>query len=223
MKSNNSTPLFVSFPRSGCIWIQAMMEIYFDKPRGPNQTGGMTWRPPKPNEDFMWNHTHDRHCVEEYSRAYTGDIFLYRNPVNAIYSLINGPDTSRKNYINEAKYFKNLMKRWTHVAKTIITYEETVKNPVETLKKMQDHFSKENLGLPYWDEQRAILAMETCSKENMLKKGDKIGSTWHNTKLIAEQYQENRINFFKKHAQEIYDIVIDEQTKPFIERVMKNE
>ncbi|NIT99796.1 MAG: hypothetical protein GWN01_02265, partial [Nitrosopumilaceae archaeon] len=81
MSKNNKkeeTPWFVSYPRSGCIWIQAMMEIALDSPRGPNQTGGITWRPPQPGEEFLWNHTHDINLNIKPSETEVGDIFLYR-------------------------------------------------------------------------------------------------------------------------------------------------
>ena len=49
-------PLFISYPRTGSHWINAVMELYFDRPRlRERRTTFMD----KSRTDWMWFHDHD--------------------------------------------------------------------------------------------------------------------------------------------------------------------
>ena len=55
-ESIQNLPLFMSYPRTGAHWINAVMELYFDKPRLPEVRA--TYMKPE-RRDWMWYHDHD--------------------------------------------------------------------------------------------------------------------------------------------------------------------
>lgn len=202
-------PLLVSYPRSGSHWINAMMEISLDRSRGPDQTGGITWRSKKANEDYLWFHCHDKKLTQPKSNSELGDIFLFRNPIDCLYSLqsIN----PYANIVEESHYYKNNFEKWISMAKTVLIYEYAVKDPYGCLELGAKHFN-----IPF-EHDKAKLAVETCTKEAIMTK---IKSAWHSDKNLTEQYKNNKTQFIEKHANTIKTIVATEITKPWLSKIM---
>lgn len=206
-------PLFVSYPRTGSHWIQAVMEIYFDQPRAPDQGNGISWRPKKPKENYMWLHTHDRNFHVETIHP-LGAIFLYRDPVDAIYSLVlvRG-GANEKNIRKAAGRFKRLFKKWVleRKARTVLAYEDLLEEPLPHIKRVSKHFK-----IP-WNEVKAQEALNTCTKEAILNKNQN-HSKFHNSSFLEPEYAINRIKFRKKWGKLILEDVIDEENEPYLKR-----
>ena len=76
-------PLFISYPRTGSHWINAVMELYFDRPRlRERRTTFMD----KSRTDWMWFHDHDHPRLDIARNA---DLYLYRDPVETVFSYLN--------------------------------------------------------------------------------------------------------------------------------------
>lgn len=212
-------PWVITCPRSGTIWLQNLMELYFDAPHGPNQTGGITWRPPKIDEEgnlepFMWQHSHDEGNNIEPSDTEVGDIFIYRNPIDAIFSLnkIPGHPGDINSY---AEHFKRLVEKWSTEARTIITYEEAVADTLSTLKIISEHFRKD------WKQEHAIKCIKKTSKKKILKKGSAVGSRYHNTNLLNKNYNKEREEFKKQYGPQIMKIVSTKKTEQLLSKVLQ--
>lgn len=202
---SSTIPLFVSYPRCGSVWIQAMAEIYFQRPRGPSQAGGVTWIEHTKDEKFMWFHTHDKRLKTLCSTTQFGDIFLFRNPVDAIYSRTRVPRC--QDITTEATKYKELFEKWIVTAKTVIVYEHTVSCPLQTLKLLSNHFEVD------WNQERADLAVDTCSKVAVMTKAN---TRYHNDKVLKTQYGKDRVQFRKSHKKEILDIVLTDKTEKWL-------
>lgn len=136
-------PHLVSFPRSGSHWIRAILELYL----------GMDSKQFSYSVARTMNHVHDL----DLSYILQNVIYLFRNPIDSIYSLMvyyryNLNDIS---YVDKLLklYVKNLRKwlldeTFTH-KKTIITYENLLSNMEDEFKKICNHlgytFDKEKL------------------------------------------------------------------------------
>jgi len=199
--------LLVSYPRSGSHWINAMSELCLDKPRGPRQSNdGITWRHPKENEEFLWTFRHDVKLKINPSTSKHGDIFLYRNPVHAIYSLTKIEDND---LVIQANYYKNLFEKWISTAKTILVYEKAVEDPHGCLKLMCKHFDIE------YQKENADKAIKICSKESIMNKSP--GSTYHNNSVLTEKYKNERDLFYEKNYELIKKIVLTDKIKYYLD------
>lgn len=173
-------PLFVSIPRSGCNWFQAVMEIYFNRHRGMKHPESPSWMT-GPIVDPMWAHTHDNFnlmdiTVEEDRKV----IFLHRNPTDTIYSLMRLQNVAPSSgtigiFIDR---WNRCYRKWTTPQglssrgcnnPLVISYEEAMVDNLGTMKKVSEHFGKE------FDEVRAKYAFETVGdiKKTNEKNGDR--------------------------------------------------
>jgi len=209
---------FISFPRSGCIWLQAVLELYFDRPRGPKQNGGITWRPFRKGDEYLWIHSHDKGLKLKPKKP-SGHIFLYRNPVDAIYSLLSFriKGSLEEKILNESRYFKNLFKKWVLEgrASTILTYEEAVEDTNIIIKKASQHFQ-----IP-WNQSQAQYAIGICTKEAILTKMPR--SRFHSRKSLSKKYINGREEFRESWEKFIFDIILNEENRPYLSDFVSNE
>ena len=140
--SNPDFPWLISFPRTGSHWLRMIMELYFQKPSlrriffYPDAT------------DFTCYHWHD---VDLATRGVKSVIYLYRHPVDTVYSQLryhkeDATDVQRVRHWTDV-YARHLAK-WlceetftTH--KTAIRYESLRLDANGEFAKVCDH-----LGVP---------------------------------------------------------------------------
>lgn len=105
------SPLLVSYPRSGCNWLQAVMELYFNRHRGGKTKGSPSWIE-TPFKDPMWEHQHDG-GVGVITKHPT--IFLWRDPVDCIFSrsIIEFEEGIDRVHVNRLSFaYRKLFIKW---------------------------------------------------------------------------------------------------------------
>lgn len=189
-------PWFISFPRTGSHWLRMVMELYFEK---PSLVEVFYYKDAK---KFTCYHRHDTKLT---IGGCTNVLYLYRNPVDTIYSQLSY-DKDDIESMEKIEYWANLYAR--HLSKwlleetftrkkTIITYDEFKGNMPETFKKVCGHF-----GAPF-DEQKLDNVLLQVSKEKLKKK------TSYNPQIVSltPDYEEVRGVFQDKYSSHIYELI----------------
>ena len=193
--SNPNFPYLISFPRTGSHWLRMVMELYFKK---PSLVRIFYFKDAK---DFTCYHLHD----EDLNIQRENVIYLYRHPVDTIYSNLNhyGEDIENKKRI---KYRSNLygghLKKWLleenfSSRKTIITYEGMKKDMEKEFKKICRLFSA-----PF-EQSKLQEALNTVTKKEVKIK------TTHDPRVIdlSEVYQSKKEEFKQKQTAFIMDCI----------------
>lgn len=212
-------PLFVSFPRTGATFVNAVMEVYFHRHRAPPQDKGATFLKEK-SHDYMWLHVHD-HSLDIEIKNDLGAIFLLRDPVDTLYSWAS-VSSQTKNIrwtlqdaklhkeewiVSESKRYRNLCLRWIEKASAIITYEDMVSNPEKSMRIISEFFQIE------YDHEKAMNAIETVTKDKLLSINP--SSKYHGVALLDKPYAKARVEFRKVWEEKILDIVYTEETESY--------
>lgn len=219
-KVTSELPWFISIPRCGSNWIQGLMEVYFNKPRGPLLKGDsphLRYRYVYPLDttidDLMWTHHHDQkgfNCVPSTSKL--GDMFLYRDPVDYCYSCIkrDGHDTRTRHFIAE---FSDAFKKWVVEgrARTPICYDDFVASPEEEFKRIVHHFKK-----PF-NKKKFDKAMKLVTKETLVAKSKERKEVAFEEQLTP-QYSLEREEYRKEKANIIYSQIITPENEPWLGR-----
>lgn len=213
-------PILVSYPRSGVHWIQAMMEVYFDRPRGPRQNGGITWRPQREDEEFMWIHTHDRGQLVPTDRKC---LFLLRDPIACIYSFlaVEGNRADESTIARECHEFSRLFQKWVinDNAEDVIRYEDIVRDPLQGIADISRHHSAR------FDKERAAHAVELCTKKAIIDKGSKQPKAlakFHSPSLLDKHYDDSRDVFRIHWLDYIKRFILTPETTPWLETYFTN-
>jgi len=196
-------PLFVSFPRTGTHWLNCVMELYFDRPR--LRQSQLTFLPNR--TDWMWFSDHDGNCLIEHKDV----LYLYRNPVDTIYSNCSVENNFTKEFITTyCELYRNHLIKWLLSdlkARTIISYEEMQSNPLNVLRIISEHFK-----VPY-NATKAKDALSVVTKEAMIK----ISNTRYITDgLLTDDYKIKRIEFTKNFKSYIEDIILTPELNDFL-------
>ena len=194
--ANPDFPWFISFPRTGSHWLRMIMELYFEKPSLVRV--------------FYYRHTKDFTCFHRHDTELSlfgcrNVLYLYRDPVDTIFSQLN---YGKENINNRDRiqywatlYGKHLAK-WLleetfTVHKTVITYEGMQKDMFGTFKMVCNHFK-----MPF-DKTKLDTALQQVSKEALQKKvlfdASVVNTTAH--------YDTERRVFREKYSDMIYAIV----------------
>ena len=195
--SNPDFPYLVSFPRTGSHWLRSIMELYFGIPSLCRIfTKGLI-----NSKEFTCYHRHDLKLNLKRKNV----LYLYRNPVETIYSIIRyyKKDVFNTDNIN---YYTNLyckhLKKWLYEddftkKKTIIKYELLKKEPEEEFKKVCDHFNKK------YNKESLIDVINFINKKMIKNK------TGYDKQVmnISNEYVLNQIKFIEEKSNFIYDIV----------------
>lgn len=226
---HSTIPWFISIPRTGSNWIQGMMELYFDRPRGPilnlksdsgRRARKFRWVYPDNigEGDLLWNHHHDQQGFDvRPSTSVHGDIFLYRNPMDVVYSNCKRDGNERRR-IHFSHEYNATFTKWTltNQAKTFICYEDMVDDPISEFKKIVDHFNAE------WDEDKFKEAYEKVTKKALVERGGSVKEVAY-PEMLTKQYQDERVTFRRRVKGEVKGIVYREQTAPLLDRYFKEE
>lgn len=200
----------------------ALLELYLSKPRYEFEKKGIHWLDEKfVNEECAFSKVHDNAGDIQPSSSDFGDIFLIRDPVDAIYSRrrVKGIPAAVSQEYGAVKQLSNdwkvLTEKWINSAKTIIVYELSVKDPIATLKILSEHFN-----VP-WDESKAKEVIAICgSKEKIMTKVP--GSVFHSPIVLEKDYEIKREEFRNRNQETIYNIVTSEKTENILSIIKKN-
>ena len=201
-KSDPMNPFLISFPRTGSHWLRMIVELYFKRPLlvrtfiYPNR------------DDYLFLHDHDMELATQRQNV----IYLYRDPVDTIFSLI----TYHKEDINDRSriaHWSNIygrhLDKWLFreqftTKKTVLSYEGLRNSPVSEIKKLLDHF---NMPL---DKERLQSIIDRVSKENVKK------HTRHDPRVISRvaDYDQQKNLFRIKYEDLVRQLTLDKDKKP---------
>jgi hypothetical protein len=196
------------------------MELYFDRPR--LREGRPTFLDSS-RKDWMWFHDHDWDLDVDLN----GILYLYRDPVDTIFSLLNHQINSSRNkwfFGNRKKVYQNFKQheidnlcrtyrlnidKWLAPgrAKTILSYEKFTKNYTAEFSQICAHFDQP------LDEERCKKAFLTVTKESLIKiTGDTPGAGSH---MLKEDYAKQRSCFQEQWSEHILKACIPKNKESF--------
>tara|TARA_R110000824_G_scaffold9783_4_gene43263 strand:+ start:2033 stop:2782 length:750 start_codon:yes stop_codon:yes gene_type:complete len=218
-------PLFISYPRTGAHWINAVIELYFDAPRLPQVRA--TFLDPA-REDWTWYHDHDTIAWDKLhiqnSNAH-GVLYLYRNPVDTVFSWVvynfnNGrslslitPTHLDNLVIAISHQYRDHLTKWLIETEktTCIRYENFKKDPLLEFKKVMKYWEREQ----FFDEELAQSCFNVVTPEELSKR-----KTEPNTLsdfMLTDEYKKDRSCFIEAYKDRINSIVITDDLKRFFE------
>jgi hypothetical protein len=194
--ANPDNPFLVSFPRTGSHWLRMLMELYFERP----SLVRVFYYPEK--KDYMFLHTHDMDLDVERTHV----IYLYRDPVDTIYSQLNyrkdNPDDPARIEHWSDVYGQHLDK-WLHqetftTKKIILTYEEMKRDLASAFSHITDYFDQ-----PLNREQLEQVAPRVTRNEVKRK-------TSHDSQVVQLDagYDMSRETFRERHSDLVWAILL---------------
>jgi hypothetical protein len=182
--SNPEFPYLISFPRTGSHWLRMLMELYFEK---PSLAIAFYY---KNAQSFTCYHHHD---VDLMIEGIKNVIYIYRNPIDTVYSLMKYHKEDIKNE-NRVLYWTNLygnhLKKWLFEErftdkKILIRYEDLKTDANSVFKALSAFFNQ-----PF-DGEKLKQAVQKATKENVKQK------TLHDPQVInlSEDYEKERHDF----------------------------
>jgi len=194
---NKKNSFLVSFPRTGSHWLRMIMELYFQRP----SLVRVFYYPEVTN--YLTLHTHDMDlCVERENI-----IYLYRDPVDTIYSQMNyykEDIDNKERIVYWADLYGRHLDKWLYIEsftkkKTIVNYEGMKNDIVTEFRKITDHYSEK------LDSIRLVNAATRITKEEVKRK------TGHDIQVVQlkEEYNELRNEFKLFHGQQVWDSVLN--------------
>lgn len=196
--ANPDFPWLISFPRTGSHWLRMIMELYFKK---PSLVRIFFY---KDSNDFTCFHRHDIDLIFNGCRNV---IYLYRNPVDTIFSQIK--------YDDKDIYDLSLVRYWCQLygkhlskwlieetftkQKTIISYEELKENIHRAFEKVCKHFE-----YPF-NPQKLDMVLPMISKNTLKDKTEEEP----NIVNLTTSYENDRDIFREKYSSTIYENVFN--------------
>ncbi len=195
-------PVLISYHRSGSNWLNAIMELYFDRPRlrvGP--TSFMSNR-----SDFMWFHDHD--TFSKLKLSHNNILYLHRDPCDVIFSLLMAEHNEamlNNSGVDElvdkqSLLLKNHYKKYLHTYDSI-RYEDCKENLSKEFKKILKFFK---ITEPF-DEDRLKKCARRVTKSKIVQKA--VDKRYFNSAMLDESYASRRSNFRSKYENTIYSKV----------------
>ena len=196
-KKDPHNTFLVSFPRTGSHWLRMLMELYFCRP----SLVRVFYYPGK--NDYLTLHTHDLELDAENNRV----IYLYRDPIDTVYSQIryHKEDTNNPEKI---AYWSDLygrhLEKWLHQErftrqKTIVRYERFKASAHDEFRKICDHFEE-----PFEKERFESLM-------SMVSKGHVNEKTVHDPQVInlSKKYSEGRKRFHDEQGEFVWQVLLN--------------
>lgn len=218
-KRMQNYPLFISYSRTGCHWINCVMELYFNRPRLREQRVTLL---DKNRKDYMWFHDHD---YELDVQPHQNVLYLYRDPIPTVYSnLMYKRFENRKDkkayedikfdhesvLVETSRYNKNLRK-WllgNFKARTFVKHENFKTNKISEFSKIIKHFGG-NI-----DENKINKIFDSVTKEKILN-AEQVYAPAMNQELLSEHYSKNRDIFSDEWGSIIKKIILTDDIKQF--------
>lgn len=160
--SNPSNTMLISFPRTGSHWLRMLMELYFERP----SLVRAFYYPDK--TDYLTYHTHDMELDVEHPTA----LYLYRDPVDTIYSQLNYHKESpndKTRITHWSDMYGRHLDKWLHrenftSKKTVLRYDRLLGDLNAEFSKVTAHFGQ-SLDL----DKLAQASMSTTKQETKRK------------------------------------------------------
>jgi hypothetical protein len=204
--SDPDFPYLISFPRTGSHWLRMIMELYFEK---PSLVRIFYYKNAK---DFTCYHHHD----EDLTLRRKNVIYLYRHPVDTIYSQLRYYKEDIDS-LEQIRYWSELygkhLSRWLVEEnftrkKTVLTYEGMKTGIYQEFKKICDHFSVT------FNRERLQPALTKVTKTEVKRK------TVHDRQVInmSHRYKIEKEKFGKDQSAFIMDCIysVSKELKKFI-------
>jgi len=210
-------PLLISFPRAGSHWINAVMELYFDRPRLPRIRATFL---DHAKDDWMWFHDHDTIAYDKLYIENDEALYLYRDPVDIVFSYLvyqfNQGRSLREGNLNldelveaASQHYKNHLLKWLPKAKTVVRNENFKRSPLDEFKKICDHFGEEFI------PSRAEWCFSVVTPEELSKRKTEPNSL--SDFMLSSQYKDDRTWFTVKYGELINDLVITDELKEWFD------
>lgn len=193
-------PLIISYPRSGSNWLNALMELYFDRPRLRVSYTSLI----KDNGNYMWFHDHDTYSDLEL--PHNNVLYLYRDPCDVIFSLamvdfynesIDGINNINDLVNKEIGFLKKHHQKYLGRFDSI-SYESCKNNLTDEFKKIHKFFKiRESVNVDKLND-----CLRKTSKKNLISKC--IDKKYFNNRMLTSNYEIKRESFRKIYKKDIY-------------------
>jgi len=201
--SKQETPWFISYPRTGSHWLRLMLELYLERPL----LRRTFFYPEK--DSVLLIHEHDRTAEKKLTPKNV--LFLYRNPVDTVFSLANywkcfyvhdsESDTARytRDYMIHLRKWLVDEKFTEH--KTILRYEDLRDNPEKTFTKVLKHFGEE------FDKEKFDKVKAEVTKKKVRDHTQDLDNSIFKNRVIAveENYEELRKKFWDEKSSVVWE------------------
>ncbi len=188
-----ANPYLVSFSRTGSHWLRMIMEQYFERPTLARAFYFSE------KQDFLLLHTHDLDLDVQRTHV----IYLYRDPVETIYSQINYHREDHDD-LDRIAFWSDLygrhLDKWLHredftVKKHILTYEGMKRDLAAEFSKVTDFFGV------LLDVARLTEVASRVTKEEVKSK------TTHDPQVVQLEkgYEMTREVFGQRHRDHVWD------------------
>jgi hypothetical protein len=197
-------PWLISYPRTGSHWLRMMLELYTGRPLLRR-----TFFHPEGGEPLLI-HEHDRCGEDKYCP--TNVLFLYRNPVDTVFSLANYwmcfklPEEDH-NIVRYTNDYMIHLRKWLVTEgftkkKTIVRYEELFL-PGRGVAKALGHF-----GIEADDDRISRIAVRITKDEVRDHTRDMEKSQFANRVIAPEDdYEQRRAKFHAEKTDLVWDTI----------------
>lgn len=200
-----SFPTLISFPRAGSHWLRIILEVYSDQPL-LNRSFFTHF-----NRKFLLIHSHDLQLIESRKKV----IYLHREPVNLIFSLISYYQQDLKKEYFTIFWLQQYLAHLSHwifleeysEAKTVLSYEDLTSAPLTTIRPVLNF-----LNLP-WDQEKLNQTITKIDKAKVAQK------TKHDQKVINDS---NGYPLAREEYKTQYGKMIKEEVSAFSMKVFKD-
>jgi len=198
--SDENFVYFISFPRTGSHWFRVFMELYTGM---PSLVQSFTIRQP---ESFWSYHRHDKDLKE--INGVKNVIYLYRDPINTIYSQISYENESIEDSLEKyIEMYSNHLIKWifNNKAENIVflTYEGLKSDYMNQIKNVLLF-----LQLVYGDNKSFLIdeyRISNCYNNVKKKTIKQLTGESQNVINLKPEYENNRDLFKLKYSEYILD------------------
>ena len=214
-------PAFITYPRVGSQWLEAVMEKYFDRPCLRERRATLI---DPDRDDWLFFHDHDR----DFKLRHDNTLYLYRSPVETVYSYLvyhfkhtrrkswwgrwrqrNDKAVTREKVIATSNDYRTHLEKWLlsgQRARTVVRYELLQKRPLEEFARICDFFA-----LPF-DAARVTATLEEASRKKMVEIAVKKSAL--DESLLSDDYRSARADFGRDYGDLVRQTVITPALAP---------
>lgn len=189
-------PLFVSIPRSGCNWFQPVLELYFNRHRVMKHPNSPSWMEGDPNENPLWMHAHDNfHDKLDIPKIYYPSVFLYRNPVDVIFSLCQLLGGNKEKIDDWIERYARCYNKWTNMDGVLcLEYEKLLLRPTHGIELVHNHWVGFH-NLEQFDLIRAMDAVNMVGNKQSVNEKNGRNGNFKNPACSTREYDTTRDQF----------------------------
>lgn len=196
-------PVLISYPRSGSNWLNAVMELYFDRPR--LRVGPTTFlKDINSRTDFMWFHDHD--ITSKLVLSHDDILYLYRDPCDVIFSLLMAEHSKAMSRLAGASVLalvenqiELINKHYEKYLKyTSIRYEDCKEDFPKEFETILRFFGRDGPA----DRERLARCVDMVRKADLVAKAT--DKRYFNKSMMDKEYEAKRSSFRQFYGELIY-------------------